>query len=824
MASSSDSTPVTSERPDDRARSDTPVGTRHESTGSTHGSDNGASSTLRLQLPVAGMTCQGCAHTVQRALAGVDGVTRAEVSFGSRTADVDVDTSRLPREQIGPRLSRALGPLGYRIPDDVSRDADLSRDVAFARDAEASESRHVRRALVLAAMFGSSTLLAGHFGAPVGVQVALAGVVVFVACNRVLATGARALVRLAPEMNTLVGLGLVAAWTSAAVAVVAPSALPDGERHLHDAVLIAFFVLLGRELESRARTRAGDAVRALLDLAPPTARVLRRGVEQEVPLSEVRRGNLVLVRPGERIPVDGLVLDGRTSVDESLLTGESLERDRAPGDKVHGGTLNGNGAITVQATGIGADSALGRIAQAVRTAQGSKARIQRVADRVSAVFVPIVLVVAVATWIAWSVSGAGASVALSHAIAVLVIACPCALGLATPAAILSATGRGAREGLLLRDADAFERLARVDTVAFDKTGTLTIGRPRLASIERIVLDRAPTGHAAELDGPSRPVNTSSATAVVGDDEILGWCAAVESKSEQPLARGIVAAARERGVRIATPKDFRAWPGIGVTGEVAGHALWIGSPRAARERARERADGRSVAAEASVERAVATLEARGETPVVVEVDGTFVAALGLVDTARENSVEAVRALRADGIEVHVLSGDRRAAVEAVTRPLGLTAVRSELTPESKVSALHELRAASRRVVMVGDGLNDAPALSAADAGIAMGGGADVAIAVADASLLRDDPLRVAVALRLARATMRTVRANLAWAFAYNWIALPFAAGVFEPLWGLALPAGLAGAAMSISSLAVVLNSLRLRSVRLLATGESAGPRL
>lgn len=777
-------------------------------------------SSTRVQIPVAGMTCQGCAHTIENALARIEGVESAEVSYGARSASITFDPARIAPPELAARVASTLTPLGYRVPETTTGATDLPRDVEFARTAEQRELALLRGAALAAAFLGavSGVLHLAVHGAEwlAPTQLVLAGLVVFGAGGRIVATGARALARGAPEMNSLVGLGIVVAWTAGLLALLAPNVLPNGGSHVHDAVWVTVFVSAGRWLEARARTSAGDAVRGLLDLVPPRARVLRRGVETEVALADVKRGNLVVVRPGERIPVDGVVMDGRTSVDESLLTGESLTRERGPGERVHGGTTNGNGSVTIQATGVGAESALGRIAAAVQAARGSKARVQRTADRVSAVFVPAVLLLTVVVFVAWYV-GSGATAAVEHAISVLVIACPCALGLATPAAIVAATGRAAREGLLVRDADAFERLARVDTVAFDKTGTLTEGKPRLASIERLA------GAPAE-------------------DELLALCAGLESRSEQPLARGVVRAALERELRLPRATEFTALLGIGVKGVVDGRAVWIGSPRSAGlssvsapepsavahgtlandgAAANLGPEGESAAAsnhgpESSVNNAlvlVQRVEARGETAVVVRVDGRTVAVLGLVDTLRPTAAEAVDGLRARGFDVHVLSGDRAAAVASVTRPLALTAVRAELTPEDKVAALLSLSGAGRRVAMVGDGLNDAPALAAAEAGIAMGGGADVAVAAADAALLRDDPRAVRTAIRLGQATLRTIRVNLGWAFAYNLVALPFAAGVFQALGGPSLPAGWAGLAMSVSSIVVVLNSLRLRSTPL-----------
>jgi P-type Cu+ transporter len=756
---------------------------------------------LHVQVPVTGMTCQGCAHTVEKALASIDGIEHAEVQFGSRSATFDVDAARLAPGDVNARVSAVLTPLGYKIPDDALG-GDVARDTAFATQAEDAELDATRADLILALIFGIVTFAAMHTRMPAPVGLLLSGVVVLVAGRRILSTGLRALARGAPEMNTLVGIGTLVAWLSGVVAWIAPTFLPGGGAHLHDAVLITFFVLLGREFEARARSRAGDAVRSLLALVPPTARVLKRGVEVEVPLAEVKAGNLVFVRPGERIPVDGLVMVGTTSVDEALLTGESFPIERGPGDVVHGGTMNGNGAISLQATSVGAQSALGRIATAVQRAQGSKADVQRLADRVSAIFVPTVLVIAALTIAGWLIAGAGLSVALSHAIAALVIACPCALGLATPAAILVATGRGAREGILFHSARALERLAEVDTVAFDKTGTLTAGRPELVAIVF-----APDARRAAPSAGSEPVtdvSSSLPSAVPTEDELLAWCASAEESSEQPLARGIVSAARARGLSWKRAADFRALPGIGIEARVGQRKLWIGSPRGAGARG---SSAESVAA------LIGPIEKRGATPVLVEVDGRLVAALGLRDAARAQSADAVQALHESGASVVLLSGDRQAAVRSLASELGIEDARAELTPEAKVQALTDMRAQGHKVAMVGDGLNDAPALSAAHVGIAMGGGADIAIEAADCALLRDDPSRVPVALALARRTLSIVRGNLIWAFAYNLIALPFATGILEPWTGVAMPAGYAGAAMSMSSLAVVLNSLRLRRIRL-----------
>jgi Cu+-exporting ATPase len=487
------------------------------------------------------------------------------------------------------------------------------------------------------------------------------------------------------------------------------------------------------------------------------------------------------VRPGERIPVDGEVLEGRTHVDESMLTGESFPVERGPGERVHAGTLNGLGALSLRATGVGEDTALGRIAAAVHQAQGSRPPVQRLADRVSAVFVPAVLAIAVATALVGWLAGGDAAGGLARAVTVLVVACPCALGLATPTAIVAATGRGAREGVLIREAGAFERLAAATAVVLDKTGTLTSGRPVL----RRVLP--PPGAGGEgHDG----------------DALLRLAAAVERLSEQPLARAVVAAAAERRLEVPAATGFAAEPGRGAQGVVDGREVWIGSPAAAIERGLD---------EEAVKQLARSLAGRGETPVFLAVDGDLAAALGFADSLRPTSKRAVNELRGLGISLHVLSGDHEGAVQATAGELGIERARGGLLPEHKEEAVRAL-AEDGVVVMVGDGINDAPALAAADVGVAMGGGADVAIEAADCAILRDDPAAIPKLLVLSRATLRTIRQNLVWAFAYNLVALPVAAGALAPWTGWSPPPHWGAAAMALSSVIVVTNSLRLGAAR------------
>lgn len=717
---------------------------------------------LKVRVPVSGMSCQACAAKVEKTLRALPGVGHAEVNFGSRAATLELDPARVGTAV----LQASLRPLGYDVPDGELGGRGVEADLAYAEEAEERERKRLARELCVAVAFSAAALFAP--ASPAWLAPLLAAPVQLYAGWRIHRTGLRALLQRAPDMNTLVSLGTSAAWLASLAGAL------TGATHAHgsDASLVLSFVLLGRFLEARLRARAGGALRALLDLAPRRARVLRRGAEVEVALEELRPGNLVLVRPGERISVDGTILEGRAKLDESHWTGESFPAERGPGDAVRAGSLALDGALSLTATAVGATSSLGRVAEAVRAAQGSRADIQRLADRVSSVFVPLVLALALATLAGWLFAGAGWSVAADHAVALLVIACPCALGLATPMAIVAATGRAAKEGLLVRDAQVFERLARVRRVAFDKTGTLTAGRPTLASL-------VPTP-----DGPA-------------PDELLALCAAVESWSEQPLARAIVAEAEQRGLRFARAQDFRAQPGAGVEGRVANRTLWLGSPRAALARG---VDPRELAA---------PLSAAGESLVVVLRDGALAGVLGFVDAPRPEARAALDTLRAQGFELELLSGDNRAAVARTARDLGIAEARGELSPHEKSQAL-EGRAG---VLFLGDGINDAAALAAASVGVAMGRGAELAIQASDAALLREDLQLVPRALELARRTLSVIRQNLVWAFAYNLAALPLAAGALERWIPLQVHAQWAGAAMAGSSIAVVLNSLRLRVIRL-----------
>jgi Cu+-exporting ATPase len=601
--------------------------------------------------------------------------------------------------------------------------------------------------------------------------------------------GWKSLVNRSLNMFTLIALGTGAAWLFSLVATLAPQIFPAGFRgpqghvgvYYEAAAVIVVLVLLGQLLELRARERTGDALRALLDLAAKTARVIRaNGSEEEIPLEQVKVGDHVRVRPGDKVPVDGSVVEGHSAVDESMLTGEPVPVEKSAGDKVTGATLNGSGSLVIEAEHVGSDTVLSQIVEMVASAQRSRAPIQKLADRVAGVFVPAVVAVAVLAFAAWAVWGPDPALAyaLVAAVSVLIIACPCALGLATPMSIMTATGRGAQAGVLIRNAEALERFARVDTLIVDKTGTLTLGKPRLAAV-------LPEGDMAE-------------------DELLRLAAALERGSEHPLAEAIVSGAEERGLALPKAENFQALTGKGVTGRVEGKDVALGNAALLKHLG---LDAGAASADADRRRD------DGETVMFVVVDGSVAGLVSVADPVKETTPEALKALQAEGLRIVMVTGDNARTAKAVAARLGLDEIRADVLPEDKAHIIKELQAAGARVAMAGDGVNDAPALAQADVGIAMGTGADVAIESAGFTLVKGDLMGILRARRLAEATMANIRQNLFFAFAYNAAGVPIAAGVLYPVLGLLLSPMIAAAAMSLSSVSVVGNALRLRRVKL-----------
>jgi len=605
-----------------------------------------------------------------------------------------------------------------------------------------------------------------------------------------------------PNMFTLIALGISAAYAYSGVATFAPGWFPTGLQ-MHGVVptyfdtcaVITTLVLLGQVLELRARHQTGTAIRELLQLAPKTARVLRDGVEQDIPLENVRVGDLCRVRPGEKVPVDGVVVEGRTAVDEAMVTGEPVPAEKEPGARVTGGTLNTTGSIVFKADRVGGETLLAQIVRMVGEAQRTRAPIQRLADRISAWFVPAVILVAVLSFAAWMIWGPEPRVAraLVSAVAVLIIACPCALGLATPMAIMVGTGRGAKAGVLVKNAEALERLESVDTLVVDKTGTLTEGKPTLSSI--VVIGSHAVGDALE--------GVPIAHVLTGSDA-LRFAAAVEHSSEHPLAAAILAAARDRGIDPPKVQDFRAEPGKGISGSVDGRHVVLGNAAMMAEAL--------VPLEAAASRAAA-LRTEGQTVMYLGVDGQLAALLGVADPIKPTTADAVNALRSEGLQLVMLTGDNETTARAVASRLGISDVRAEVLPGAKRDVVIQLKQSGRAVAMAGDGINDAPALAEADVGIAMGTGADVAIESAGITLVKGDLNAIARARRLSRATMKNIRQNLFLAFVYNAIGVPVAAGVLYPFTGSFISPIWASAAMTLSSVSVIVNALRLRRVRL-----------
>jgi P-type Cu+ transporter len=619
-----------------------------------------------------------------------------------------------------------------------------------------------------------------------------------------------------PNMFTLIGLGIGAAYVYSAVATFAPGVFPDGMQmhgvvptYFDTCVVITTLVLLGQVLELRARHQTGTAIRELLQLAPKTARVVRDGADQDVPIEDVRVGDLCRVRPGEKIPVDGVVVEGRTSVDEAMVTGEPLPAEKEAGSRVTGGTLNATGSIVFKADRVGGETLLSQIVRMVGEAQRTRAPIQRLADRISAWFVPAVVAVAIAAFVGWMVWGPEPNTAhaLVSAVAVLIIACPCALGLATPMAIMVGTGRGAKAGVLVKNAEALEHLESVDTLVVDKTGTLTEGKPKLVSITMVSRDALPLSREVVVADTLESVQRG-AVAGVGvqqdESETLRLAASLEQSSEHPLAASIVRAAHERKLTLSKVQDFRAEPGKGILGSIDGHRVVLGNAAMMVEAHVDVATSASHAA---------ALRAEGQTVMYLAVDGQLTAFLGVADPIKPTTAAAVQALRAEGLRIVMLTGDNEITARAVAKQLGIEDVRAEVLPAAKRDVIRDLQRQGRIVAMAGDGINDAPALAESAVGIAMGTGTDVAIESAGITLVKGDLNAIVRARRLSRATMKNIRQNLFLAFIYNAVGVPVAAGALYPFTGSFISPIWASAAMTLSSVSVIGNALRLRRVRL-----------
>ncbi len=757
---------------------------------------------IEIVLPVEGMTCASCVNRIERFLRKTDGVVDASVNLVTERATVQVDPALAGRDD----LVRAIEAAGYDVPR-VAEPAERppgSAVVTAAPDAEAerevgrqAEQRRIGIAAIASLVVAAGIMVLMTVGDRLGLsmedvnRLAIwpATFIQFWAGGRFLSAAWRAGRHGSVTMDTLVAVGTLAAWGSSAFVTTWPELVHQAglmpQTWFDSATVIIGLILTGRWLELRARGRTRGAVQALMRLQAPVAlRVSGSGdarSEDRVPISDVRPGDLLRVRAGESVPVDGLLVEGTSAVDESMLTGEPMPVVRGPGEAVIGGSLNTTGSFLMRATRVGSDTVLARIVRMVEAAQGSRAPIQRLADTVSARFVPLVLLLAALTFGVWAMLGPQPTLAhaLVASVSVLIIACPCAMGLATPTAIMVGTGRAAEAGILIRGGAALEAAGRVDTLIFDKTGTLTQGRPEVVRVDPVTTGRPDAG-ADALDA----------------DGLLALAAAAERGSDHPIARAITSATEARGLVVPPATDLVTIAGGGVRATVAGRRVIAGTRRFLV------ADGIDVP--------VGMAEG-SETRVLVARDGWLVGELAIADPVRPEAAEAVAVLRQMGIAVWLVTGDGQAVARDVATRVGIEHVEAEVLPEDKLARVQALQAAGRRVAMVGDGINDAPALAGADVGIAIGSGADVAIEASDITLVGSDPRLAASAIMLSRRTLRVIRENLFWAFAYNVLLIPVAMGVLYPFTGITLDPALAAGAMAISSVSVVLNSLRLRRV-------------
>ncbi|AYO38296.1 heavy metal translocating P-type ATPase [Serratia sp. P2ACOL2] len=816
---------------------------------------NSALRTTRLSLPVEGMTCASCVGRVERALKAVPGVQTATVNLATERADITFGDRADPQAAVG-----AIESAGYavreettelgiedmtcascvgrvekalrQIPGVIEANVNLATERARVRhsagivttamleaaveqagykarrlsaatassddqDSERreNEARGLRRSLLIAALLtlpvfvlemGSHLIPAMHHWV-LGVlgeqrnaylQFVLTTLVLFGPGLRFFRKGVPALLRGAPDMNSLVSVGTAAAYGYSVVATFIPQVLPQGTANIYfeAAAVIVTLILLGRTLEARAKGRTSQAIKRLVGLQAKTARVERNGATLEIPLDQVTTGDVVFVRPGEKIPVDGQVVEGVSYVDESMITGEPVPVSKSVGAEVVGGTINKTGAFSFRVTKVGANTVLAQIIRLVEEAQGSKLPIQALVDKVTLWFVPAVMTAAALTFLIWLIFGPTPALtfALVNAVAVLIIACPCAMGLATPTSIMVGTGRAAELGVLFRKGEALQALRDVSIIALDKTGTLTKGRPELTDLV-----------------PAEGFDY---------DEVLALVAAVETRSEHPIAEAIVAAAKQRNLKIAAIEAFDATPGFGVSAKVSGRTVSVGADRFMTQL------GLDVA---SFLPAAQRLGEQGKSPLYAAIDGRLAAVIAVADPIKETTPEAIKALHALGLKVAMITGDNAATASAIARQLGIDEVAAEVLPDGKVAALKQFRSHGARVAFVGDGINDAPALAEADVGLAIGTGTDVAIEAADVVLMSGDLRGVANAIALSQATIRNIKQNLFWAFAYNAVLIPVAAGMLYPINGTLLSPIFAAAAMALSSVFVLGNALRLK---------------
>jgi len=739
-----------------------------------------------VSIPVGGMTCTACSAAIERSLRKLPGIRVAAVNFATEKATVSYDPSAV-------RLSEIKGAIRKAGYEPLAMEAASGAKVDAHKAMKEREIRTMWTKFIVSAAFSIPLLYIamGHMlrlPLPAAlhpmefplrfalIQIALV-IPAIVAGYRFYVVGTRSLLHGAPNMDSLIAMGTSAAILYSLFSVYRIAQGDFGaveELYFETAGIIITLILLGKTLESVSKGRTSESIKKLMGLKPKTATVIQEDREIEIPIDEVEPGDILLVRPGEKVPVDGTVLSGASAVDESMLTGESIPVDKGPGSPLTGGTINKNGALRFRAEKVGADTALSRIIKLVEDAQGSKAPIAKLADVVSGIFVPVVFAIALLSAGAWLLAGHSAVFALTIFVAVLTIACPCALGLATPTAIMVGTGKGAELGVLIKSGEALETAHKVQVVVFDKTGTITEGRPALTDM---------------LPSPG-----------MAEDRLLGLAAAAEKASEHPLGEAIVRAAEARGLSLPVPASFAALPGRGIAAEIEGKVFLLGNARLMAERGVDTGD---------LGAAAMALSASGKTPMFAAFDGSAIGLIAVADVVKPQSAAAIARLHAMGIETAMITGDSLPTAEAIAREVGIDRILAEVLPGDKAGEVRKLQAEGRIVAMVGDGVNDAPALAQADVGIAIGSGTDVAIESADIVLMRSSLMDVPTALTLSRQVMRNIRQNLFWAFGYNVLGIPVAAGLLYAFGGPLLSPVIAAAAMSMSSISVLSNALRLR---------------
>jgi P-type Cu+ transporter len=767
----------------------------------------------KVTIPVNGISCASCVATIEGALREAPGVVSAMVNFATNVASVEF----APAMTTVADLRQTIREAGYE-PLEL-KDGGSAAD--HEKAARIREVRALKRKLITGVVLTIPVVLGSmHHWFPwtptalrnFWVLLALTTPVQFWVGAQFYRGAWAALTHKTSDMNTLIAVGTSAAYAYSLAMTVAPQFFQargiTPAVHYETAAVIITLILLGRLLEAVARGRTSEAMKRLMGLQAKTARVLRDGHEADIPVEEVGIGDLVIVRPGEKIPVDGVVREGASAVDESMLTGESIPVEKRSGDPVIGATLNKTGTFRFEATRVGRDTVLAQIIRLVEEAQGSKAPIQRLADQVASIFVPTVIGIALLTFAIWWAFGPSPAFlfAMLNFVAVLIIACPCALGLATPTAIMVGTGKGAELGILIRSGESLETAHKVRTVVFDKTGTLTKGEPEVTDVissRPSAVSSQPGGADDEPRAASREGEGAGRTLDARAADLLRLAASLERGSEHPLGEAIVRRAREEGLPLSEAEGFEAVPGHGVRGSVDGRRVLLGNPRFIFE---------SGIAVRQVVTLADTLAAQGKTVMVAAVDGQMAGVIAVADTLKEGSVPAVRALHRLGIEVVMITGDNRRTAAAIAEQAGIDRVLAEVLPEQKAAEIRRLQAEGKVVAMVGDGINDAPALAQADVGIAIGTGTDVAMEASDITLIRGDLTGVVTAIQLSKRTLRTIKQNLFWAFIYNILGIPVAAGILYPFLGILLDPMLGSAAMALSSVSVVSNSLRLRRFR------------